>query len=273
MSTHKPSFRTDLERRAWRAMLAYAIFRWESAVVIALTIVLTALYTQPFPWWPGWGWPAIGLIAEVLIIVTSITDVRTGEQVVADMFRQEYNPGAIRDRDLRSQLERALEYRARIETLVRSQSAGVLRDRLESTTLGVQDWIANIFRLAQRLDAFEADDVIHQDIRDTPAAVRNLEIRQRNEDDPAVQDQLQQALQGKRTQLQTLQTLQNTIEKAEAQLEATVTALGTVYAQLQLISAKKAEGSTPERIADSIRDEVAALNDLVAAMDEVYDGR
>jgi hypothetical protein len=63
------------------------------------------------------------------------------------------------------------------------------------------------------------------------------------------------------------------MEKAEAQLETTVTALGTVYAQLQLISARKAEGSTPERIADSIRDEVAALNDLVAAMDEVYGGK
>jgi uncharacterized protein CbrC (UPF0167 family) len=254
-------------------MLTYALFRWESAVVIALTIILTALYNQPFPWWPGWGWPAIGLVAEALIIVTSVTDVRTGEQVVADMFRQEFNPDAIRDRDLRSQLERALEYRARVESLVRGQPAGVLRDRLEATTHGVQDWIANIFRLAQRLDAFGADDVIHRDIQDTPSAVRNLEVRLRNEDDPAVHDQLQQALQGKRTQLQTLQTLQNTMEKAEAQLETTVTALGTVYAQLQLISARKAEGSTPERIADSIRDEVAALNDLVAAMDEVYGGK
>jgi hypothetical protein len=269
MTTRSP-FRTNLERRAWWAMVAYAVYRWESAVIIGLAIILTALYNQPFPWWPWWGWLAIALVTEALIVFTSITDVRTGEQVVADMLRQEFNPDVIRDRDLRSELERALEYRARIESLVRIQSVGVLRDRLEATTQGVQEWLANIFRLAQRLDTFKTDDVIHRDIEDTPAAVHNLKVRLRTENDPAVRNQLQIALQWKETQLQTLGALRSTMEQAEAQLETTVAALGTVYAQLQLISAKKAEGGTAERIAGSIHDEVAALNDLVAAMDEVY---
>ena len=43
--------RAELEQRAKRSMISYAIFRWESAVIIGLTILLAALYPEPFPWW------------------------------------------------------------------------------------------------------------------------------------------------------------------------------------------------------------------------------
>jgi len=251
-------------------MLAYAVMRWESAVVIAMTLVLTFLFTYPFPWWPWWGWPALGLVAEGLIVWTSLTDLRTGERVVAEMFREEFNPGAIRDQDLRAQVERALEYRARMEALARGTPAGVLRDRLGATIRGVEDWMRNIYALAQRLDRYHADQVIHEDLESVPAALKSLELRLRREDDPAVRQQLQEALRGRQTQWETLGRLQNTMERAEAQLETTVAALATVYAQLQLIGARKAEGPEAERVAASIRDEVAALQDIVAAMDEVY---
>jgi len=270
MSGQKDAVRSELERRAWRAMLAYAVMRWESAVVIAMTLVLTFLFTYPFPWWPWWGWPALGLVAEGLIVWTSLTDLRTGERVVAEMFREEFNPGAIRDQDLRAQVERALEYRARMEALARGTPAGVLRDRLEATIRGVEDWMRNIYALAQRLDRYHADQVIHEDLESVPAALKSLELRLRREDDPAVRQQLQEALRGRQTQWETLGRLQNTMERAEAQLETTVAALATVYAQLQLIGARKAEGPEAERVAASIRDEVAALQDIVAAMDEVY---
>jgi head-tail adaptor len=270
MSDRRNAIRTDLERRAWRAMITYAVMRWESAVVIAMTIVLTFLFTYPFPWWPWWGWPALGLVAEALIVWTSLMDVRTGERVVAEMFREEFDPGAIHDRELRAQVERALEYRARMETLVHGTPAGVLRDRLEATIRGVQDWMRNIYRLARRLDRYHGDKVIHEDLESVPAALKHLELRLRQEDDPAVREQLQEAIRGRQTQWEVLERLQNTMERAEAQLEATVAALATVYAQLQLISARKAEGSEAERVAASIRDEVAALQDIVAAMDEVY---
>ena len=270
MSSKRDIIRTELERRAWRAMVAYAVMRWESAVIIAMTIVLTFLFTHPFPWWPWWGWPALGLVAEVLIVWTSLTDLTTGQRVVAEMLREEFNPRAIRERSLREAVERALEYRIRIEQLVRNTPAGVLRERLEATTRGVQDWIGNIYRIAQRLDRYHSDEVIQRDLETVSTAIRELEVRLAQEDDPAVRAQLQEALRGREIQRQTLETLQNTMERAEAQLEATLSALATVYAQLQLIRVKRAEGSQAERVAESIRDEVAALQDLMAAMDEVY---
>jgi len=260
----------QLERQALRAMLAHGIFRWESAVVIAGTILLTYFYNHPFEWWPWWGWLALGLAAEIAIVYTSFADVQTGSQVVADMLRQQFNPRTLRGKAYRQQMEKALEYRERIEDAVRQRQAGVLRDRLESTTGEVDDWIGNIYRLASRLDAYDADEVIQRDMQAVPRELERLAQRQRQEDDPSVQQQLRAAIAGKRSQWETLEKLKDTMEKAELQLETTLTALGTVYSQLMLIGAKDVEGRRAESIAESIHDEVMSLQGILEAMDEVY---
>jgi hypothetical protein len=52
----KSAVKTDLERRAWRAMLATAVFRWESAATISLVILLAFFLPKPFPGWQWWFW-------------------------------------------------------------------------------------------------------------------------------------------------------------------------------------------------------------------------
>ena len=56
------NIRSELQKKAQSAIMQYAFFRWESAVIIAGTILLMALLPHPFPWWPVWGWLILGLV-------------------------------------------------------------------------------------------------------------------------------------------------------------------------------------------------------------------
>jgi hypothetical protein len=262
--------KSQLKQRAGQAIVAHAFFRLESALTIALTIILFFLFPTPFPWWQRWYWLVIGLVAEVLIVYTSVTDEMTSRRVVADMLRQEFNPSEIRLAEYRQRVEKALEYRQRIEERLRSAGPGVLRDHLLETTAGIADWVANVFGLARRLDLYHNDQTLQRDQRDLPREIAGLQSRMRSEDNESVRQQLEQAISSKQEQSANLETLRNMMEKAEYQLETTLTALGTVYSQLQLIEAKDIDSGRAQRLRQDIADQVAALQALQETLDEVY---
>ncbi len=259
-----------LRARVLTAMLSHAVFRLESALTIGLTIVLFALYPEPFYWWQRWYWLALGLVGEALIIASSLGDAATAAQVVADMLRQSCNPAEIRTPALREKVERALEYRRRMAEAMAGAPSGPLREHLQDTTTGIADWIANIFNLARRLDAYERDDLIRSDRGRVQSELHALEARLQAEDDEATRAEIREAVRGKQLQRENLERLQNTMERAQVQLEATLTALGTVYSQLLLAGARDVDSSRSRRVVESIREQVASLNDLLAAMNEVY---
>ena len=260
----------ELKQRATRAILAHAFFRLESALTIALTIILVFLYPRPFPWWQWWYWLILGVMGEILVIYTSIKDEMTGRKVVSDMLRQEFNPAEIRSPEYRQRVEKALEYRQRIEEHVRTLDAGLLRDHLLDTTGGVADWVASVFGLAKRVDRYNSDQMVLRDRRDLPREIVELRARLQREDSQAVRQELQQAIAAKEGQLVNLQKLQNMIEKAGVQLETTLTALGTVYSQILLVGAKDIDSGRAQRLREDISDQVAALQSLQTTLDEVY---
>jgi len=262
--------RNELKQRVTRAIIGHAFFRLESAVIIAMTIILAALFPEPFPRWRWWYWLVFGLAGEALVIYTSVTDEMTSRKLVADMLRQEFNPVEIRSAEYRQRVEKALEYRQRIEEHVRRAEVGVLRDHLLDTTAGIADWVANVFGLARRLDVYHSDHMLLSDRRDLPRDIAGLRSRLQREDDQAVQQQLQQTIASKEEQLANLEKLQNMMEKAEYQLETTLTALGTVYSQLQLMSAKDIDSGRSQRLREDISDQVASLQSLQETLDEVY---
>ena len=75
--------RASLEQKAQRAIVQHAFLRWESAVIVAGTLLLSFFYPKPFLWWPWWGWPLLGVIAEALIVYTSMSDPGTAAKVVS----------------------------------------------------------------------------------------------------------------------------------------------------------------------------------------------
>ncbi len=74
-----------------------------------------------------------------------------------------------------------------------------------------------------------------------PQDLKNLRRRLETEDADSVRAELEEAIQTKETQLANLRNLENNIKRADIQLDHTLSALGTVYAQMQIIDAKDLE--------------------------------
>lgn len=266
-----PTIRSELQKKAQSAILQYAFFRWESAVVLAGTVLLTALLPRPFPWWPVWGWPLLGLLGLGAIVYSSLTDAKTNARVLRELFQAQFDPRRIRDQALREDMETALEYQRRIEAQVRSQRAGVLRDRLEDTASQISDWAGNMYRLALRLDTYRGDALLAQERERVPNEIEALAARRKLESDPTVQQELDEVLESKDRQWQTLRALEARMKQAELQLQQSMTALATVYSQVQLIDAQELGSSRSDRLRADIEEQVNRLNDLVSSINEVYD--
>jgi uncharacterized protein YoxC len=54
-------------------------------------------------------------------------------------------------------------------------------------------------------------------------------------------------------------------------MEQSLTALATIYSQVQLIDAQGVDSGRAERLQADIREQVDRLNDLVSSINEVYD--
>lgn len=265
------TIRTDLQQRAQSAILQYAIFRWESAVILAFTIILTFVLRRPFPWWPPFGWPLLGLIGLILIVYSSLTDAETNAQMLLNLFQEQFSASRLKDKTLRQQVENALEYQRRIETQVRRQRPGLIHDRLEDTANQITDWLSNIYQLALRLDAYRNDDLLAREREVLPKELQRLTAQRKLESNPAVQSQLDSVIEGKGKHWQTLRELDARMQQAVFQMEQSLTALATIYSQVQLIDASEVDSGRAERLQADIREQVARLNDLVASINEVYD--
>ncbi len=263
--------REHLENRVQKAILQESFLRWESAVVISLALVLAVLTaTDIINILPVWTWLLGGMIAESALVYSSLTDQEFGRKVVANLLRHEFQPERLRDKQLQQQVNQALDYRSRINQAIRSQQDSLLKDELSQTAGQIDDWLENIYDLAQRIDRYQQDrSILTRDYK--RAKKRSAELGQelKRENNPAVKAQIQKTLDGLQQQVATLESLENTIQRAELQLENSLTNLGTIYSQTMLVDAKDIDSGRARRLRQEIVEEVTELNDVLLAMDEV----
>lgn len=214
----------------------------------------------------------LGIILTPLFIYRGITNEANHAKAVEEMLRPrvQFNPDLIQDRTLRAKVDEALKYWELIENTVSKSTQASMRDRFERTTREVTHWLQAVYDLAARVDKFQLNQVVKQDLQRVPTDIRNLEQKLAREDSPEVKQQLQRTIADKKRQLQTLQSLEDNMEKASYQLDSTISALGTIYSQLLLVGSKDEGGSRVNRLQDEISDQVQRLEDLSEAMDEVY---
>jgi hypothetical protein len=273
---NKPLVGDELRKRAFWTMVGHAFFRIESAMTIGMTIVLTGLSLigldplKALGWWQSWYWLVFGLVAEGLVFFTALADPEEGRKVVATMLEERFNPRALQKPALSERIVKALKYREGIEKIIRETRSTVLRSHLEEDARQVDRWLDHIYRLAQRLDNYYQDKVIQQDMKSVPQALKNFRARLQAEDDPAVREQMEKTIAQKEAQRKALQRLENTMEKAEFQLESTLTALGTTYSQMRNIEAKDVDSGRIARLSQDIADQVVQLEGIEEAMNEVY---
>jgi hypothetical protein len=267
----KSSVKTELERRTLRAMLLNAFLGWESAATIALVILLAFFLPEPFPGWQWWFWLIGGALAEVAIVYSSLTDPEFGRRVVANMLRDEFSLDQVQNEKYRRYVESAFEYRERIEEAIARQRRGVLRDHFQETARQTDDWVRNIYEITRRLDSYGEDDLIRRDLDTVPKRIDQLQEQLAHETDSRVRAQLEETLDAKKVQLENLEQLENGRQRAELQLEHTLTAMGTIYSQLLLVGTKDVDSGRVRRLRDDMAGEVRDLQDVLASMDEVYE--
>jgi hypothetical protein len=245
--------------------------RWESAVVIALTLLLAVLGPEVISAVPGWAWLLGGAAAELALVYSSYSDPETGRKVVAEMLKDEFQPQRLRDEKLRQQVAEAMDYRSRITAAIRERRDSVLKDNLTETAVQIDEWIESVCNLASRLDRYQSEKPILE--RDRKRAVeRSQQLRRdlESEHDQAVREQIADTVAGMIRQIETIDSLDNTMDRARLQLESTLSALGTIYSQSMLLGAKDIDSGRARRLRQEIADEVQGLDSILVAMDEVY---
>ena len=189
-------------------MLANALLDWRGAAALAVAIVLSVLVPNPVAGlalsgaegWQAWFWWIGGVALWLVISLAVFVNPKTGAQVVAEMLRARFDPAVIQDVESRRRIEKGLEYRAQIEAAVSRARQGLLRDNLAETAGEIDEWLDNMYSLALRLDAFQADRTIQQDLKSVPSVLETYEQRLRTVADDGLRAQMREIYDAKRAQ-------------------------------------------------------------------------
>lgn len=253
------------------------------AIIMGLLLGIY-LMTDPggYPWfiWPGAAWGlAVGIHLWSIISDDSneAEESWQDEQQVAveeEQAKPQVRPvkqpvqSKVVNKTIQAHLERAGTYREQIEALINATSDERARDRLQELAEQVKEWTAAIEDLAQRVDNFQRNHVILQDIEAVPQAIEKLEGQLAQETDPATKTELERTLTNRKNQLAALEHLQNTMKRAEIKIESTLSSLGTIYSQL-LTSQSTDHVADYGRLSAEVDEEVRTLQDHLEALEEV----
>ncbi|MEO6061595.1 MAG: hypothetical protein ABIQ99_06630 [Thermoflexales bacterium] len=257
-----------------RSVFQYALFRPESAIVIALGI-LCAGASLVFPWFPGawWLWLGFGALGEGALVLSTLKDEKFHRWVMDRIFRERFDISRISLPELRQQAQKALDYRELIVQEIERRDDAVLDDHLMDVARGMEDWIGQVYRLAQGLDNYARDPIIARDTSALPGELQQLRQQASRPMSEGVREQYEQTLRMKESQLEALTGLRDTMSKAQYQLDNTLAAMGTVYMQTKLIGSKDVNNSRAQRLQSDMHEQVQALRDTSTALDEVYNTR
>jgi chromosome segregation ATPase len=187
------------------------------------------------------------------------------------MLQDEFQPERLADKKLQVQVEEALDYRSRITAAIRERRDSVLKDNLSETAGQIDDWLENIYNLARRLDRYQQEKTILERDKDRATVrLRELEQKLQNERDEAVTRQIKTTMENLQRQFDTIEKLEKTMDRANLQLETTLSSLGTIYSQTMLVGAKDIDTGRAKRLQQEIADEVHELDNVLLAMEEVY---
>jgi hypothetical protein len=165
---------------------------------------------------------------------------------------------------------RAAEYRHAILQEIRQKQNAAFAGRLAGIPEQVKRWQERVDILADRLRSYAGDTLTQADLGRVPAAITGLEADLASERDPAVRAQMEDTLAGYHEHVAQLGELDSLMRRARLQLEETVTAMGALYARLQLLGAMDLDGPAARSIQEEIDAQAQSLGGLVSALSEAY---
>ncbi len=274
MSLNKPAqpvpVRAELQRQLRRAVWQYAFFRWENAVILAGTLLLSVFLPHPFSFWPVWGWPLFGALGMGTMIVASLRDREANARLLLQLFEDLFDPNRLQSPDLQAAVEKALTYQRYIEQAARDPRYALAQNALEETATTLGDWLAHIYRLALRLDAYRHDALIARERESVPREIETLQERLRTEQDPTIRRDIARLLESKQAQWRALQELDARMKRADLQIQESLTALATVYGQAQLVGASETDQIETAHLREEIEAQIQWLDAVNESLQEIY---
>jgi hypothetical protein len=257
---------TPLKRRAFNAIMGAAFFSPQSLSIIMLAMVMFAFDVSLFGMGSGM-WLLFGIVAEMIYLGAVLTDQEANAAAVERMFERHYDIETIKNPRSRQRFGQALEYYENMKKL--GERVRISREQLYATQSEMNVWLEQMYTLAKRVDMYEENHLIARDRQRVPDELNKLQRRLAIEVDPHIYAELQQAVQVKLTQLQNLKTLETNIRRAELQLENTLSAIGTIYAQMQVMDSKDVDSGHSKRLRQDIHDQILTLRDAIDAIDDM----
>jgi hypothetical protein len=195
-----------------------------------------------------------------------ITQSRSQPQMVA---RSSANGNvAMKQSTMQTQLDQAVQYQQEIRQMGETAVSDFDKMRVDRLIVLVDDWVETVHDLAQRIDNFQQNELIHRDLKAVPKAIADLEKRMAKTENPLVREELERTQANRQRQLTSLEKLRDTMEWAEMRVESTVSMLGTIYSKL-LISRSQGQVADYGRLLAEANEEVDALHDYLDALQEV----
>jgi serine/threonine protein kinase len=197
-------------------------------------------------------------------------DHRLGRRAASQVdSRTDISTGQLRTRA--DKLQRAGEYHAHIADLLQQYHSSPLSGQLAPMEARLGQWENHLRQLIDRLNEFESNKILQRDMREVPVAISKLEDEIERESDPRVRAQMQETLDGYREHQRQLNSLKTTMRRTELEIDETLAEIGAIYSRLQLLDAREIDSNRVARLSEDMEEQADRLNDLLSAMDEVYD--
>ncbi|MEM7332015.1 MAG: hypothetical protein AAF490_07980 [Chloroflexota bacterium] len=169
-------------------------------------------------------------------------------------------------------IQQARNYDKQIAARVRKAPRNSLeRTRLTSISQNVKEWVLAIEQIAQRMKQQEQDPLIAKEQEQVPKAIKRLERQLNETTDEKLVRKLNITLENRRKQLAHLEQAQTNRQLSALKIENTLAQLGIIYSQI-VSEPFIAQQGIYDRLAAEIQDEVLALEDYLASLDELQQG-
>jgi hypothetical protein len=263
-----------LTSRLRLAKLEFAVTRWESAVILALTIlgtIATALYPGTLGVREG-AWKLIlaaGASLTLVQISASFLDRDIDDPLLRRILRDHLGADGLGDEDVRAQVARSVSHRADLEVIMRNARSDAM-PILEQVVAGIDQWLERIAKLARRVDELRGQSKVRGDLMgDLDRRISELEQRARLAKDPHTTAMLRQTLAGMQRQLQMLGDAMAHAERGFLTLENAVAMLGT--ACTRLATSPCFEGNLDDELPSAVDIDggIEQINAMLAALERV----
>ena len=251
-----------------------SILTWFLAFLLS---IMTAASTEitDLDWlffnFKSWHWLLYGALLQLALLVSAIRNPKSLLKIHSRSLNTELDSKKIRNPLSREQFMEAMNYHDNMQEFVASLNiSGAMRSSLNSTLTDISNWVRYMHDLALKIDSFEANDLIKQDLIRLPGQIREVENQLAEEEDETLRNDLEARRERLQLQHENLKETERVARRAKISLQNTRVSLATIYAQMaRLGTLKSIDGSRANRLREEIREEVNALNDVLLTLDEV----